>query len=161
MKSLALVLLALVIAGIDAAASHHSSAGAEPPPQSARAMRGASPFFPVRNEPAPRLIVDPPLPAGLAAGLVLIQYRVENVRILPVFGEEAGRVSPRLGHLHLTVDDLPWWWADYSDGNTIDIAGLPVGRHKVRIDLVGADHQLFPGQTRTVTFTLPVAAAHR
>ena len=113
--------------------------------QSARDTRGASPYVAIENEPAPKLIVDPPLPEGLAIGVVWIQYRVENLRIAPVFGEGASKVSPRVGHLHVTVDDLPWWWADASDNNTIDIAGLPVGQHKVRIELVDADHRIFPG----------------
>ena len=71
----------------------------------------------------PKLIVDPPLPDLLAKGVVWIQWRVENVRILPVFGKGALNVSPRVGHLHVQVDDLPWWWADASDNNTIDLAG--------------------------------------
>ena len=71
----------------------------------------------------PKLIVDPPLPDLLAKGVVWIQWRVENVRILPVFGKGALNVSPRVGHLHIHVDDLPWWWADASDNNTIDLAG--------------------------------------
>ena len=128
--------------------------------QSAKEIRGASPYVEIENEAAPKLIVDPPLPEGLAQGIVWIQYRVENMRIVPVFGNGASKVSPRVGHLHITVDDLPWWWADASDNNTIDIAGLPVGQHKVRIELVYANHQLVPGQTKTVTFTLPVALRH-
>lgn len=123
--------------------------------QSAREVRGSTPYFTVENEPAPKLIVDPALPRPLALGLAQIQYRVENVRILPVFGEAALKVSPRVGHLHITFDDLPWWWADASDLNTIDIAGLPPGPHKVKIELVDANHNVFPGQVATVTFTVP------
>ena len=81
--------------------------------------------------------------------------RVENVRILPVFGAGALTASPRLGHLHITVDDLPWLWADASDNNTVDIAGLPPGEHKVKIELVDANHQVFPGQVVTLAFTVP------
>lgn len=128
--------------------------------QSAKDIRGASPYVTIENEPPPKLIVDPPLPEGLAIGIVWIQYRVENLRIVPVIGEGATKVSPRVGHLHVTVDDLPWWWADTSDSNTIDIAGLPAGQHKVRIELVTADHHIVRGQTKIVTFTLPVAVAH-
>ena len=128
--------------------------------QSAEQTRAASPYVAVGNEPPAKLFVDPPLPEGLAHGIVWIQYRVENVRILSVFGEGATKVSPRVGHLHITVDDLPWWWADASGNNTIDIAGLPVGKHKVRIELVSANHRVVPGQTKTVTFTLPVALRH-
>ena len=128
--------------------------------QSAKEIRGASPYVELKNEPAPKLIVDPPLPEGLAIGIVWIQYRVENMHIASVIGEGALKVSPRLGHLHVTVDDLPWWWADTSDSNTIDIAGLPVGKHKVRIELVDANHNIIPGQTKTVTFTLPKQITH-
>ncbi|MFS8979163.1 DUF6130 family protein [Cupriavidus necator] len=123
--------------------------------QSAKDIRGASPYVAVENEPAPKLIVDPPLPEGLAHGIFWAQYRVENLRIAPVFGPEAARVSPRVGHLHITVDDLPWWWADPSDNNTVDIAGLPPGQHKVKISLVDANHNVFPGQVVTLEFTVP------
>ncbi len=123
--------------------------------QSARDIRGASPYVAIENEPAPKLIVDPPLPEGLAQGIFWAQYRVENLRIVPVFGAGARQVSPRVGHLHITVDDLPWWWADASDSNTIDIAGLPPGQHKVKIELVDPNHNVFPGQVVTLTFTVP------
>jgi hypothetical protein len=123
--------------------------------QSAREIRGASPYNAIENEPAPKLIVDPPLPGPLAQGIFQAQYRVENVRILPVFGPGALTVSPRIGHLHISVDDLPWLWADASDNNTVDIAGLPPGEHKVKIELVDANHMVFPGQVVTLTFTVP------
>ena len=123
--------------------------------QSAKEIRGASPYVAIENEPAPKLIVDPPLPEGLAQGVFWAQYRVENVRILPVFGAGALQASPRIGHLHIIVDDLPWWWADASDNNTIDIAGLPPGPHKVKIALVDANHNVFPGQVVTISFNVP------
>jgi hypothetical protein len=123
--------------------------------QSAKDIRGATPYVPIENEPPPKLIVDPPLPALLDKGVVLIQYRTENVRIVPVFGKSALSVSPRVGHLHIRVDDLPWLWADASDLNTIDMAGMPPGEHKVLIELVDANHQVFPGQSKTVKFTVP------
>lgn len=123
--------------------------------QSAREIRGGSPYVAIDNEPAPKLTVDPPLAEGLAQGVFWAQYRVENLRIVPVFGPGAVNVSPRVGHLHVTVDDLPWWWADASDNNTIDIAGLPAGEHKVKIELVDANHEVFPGQMVTLTFTVP------
>jgi Family of unknown function (DUF6130) len=83
---------------------------------------------------------------------------VENVRIAQVFGPGALNVSPRVGHLHITVDDLPWWWADASDNNTVDIAGLPPGEHKVTITLVDASRKPFPGQVVTLTFVVPASA---
>ena len=111
--------------------------------QSAREIRGASPYNAIQNEPAPKLIVDAPSEELLARGVFQAQYRAENVRIVPVFGPSALEVSPRLGHLHIAVDDLPWWWADASDSNTVDVAGLPPGPHKVRIELVDPNHQMF------------------
>jgi hypothetical protein len=122
---------------------------------SARDIRGASPYVAIKNEPAPKLIVDPPLPEGLVQGVYWAQYRVENLHIVPVFGTSALQVSPRAGHLHIIVDDLPWWWADASDNNTVDIAGLPPGQHKVKIQLVDTNHNVFPGQVVTQTFTVP------
>jgi len=122
--------------------------------QSAKEVRGPSPFaVGIENEPAPKLIVDPPLPGPLARGAVLIPYRVENFRILPVLGTGALDLSPRVGHLHVTVDDLPWRWGDFSDNNTIVVVGLPPGQHKVLIELADPEHRIFTGQT--VTFTVP------
>jgi hypothetical protein len=128
--------------------------------QSAKEIRGATPYAEIENEPPPKLIVDPPLNNLLAQGVVWIQWRVENVRILPVFGKGALNASPRVGHLHIHVDDLPWWWADASNINTIDLAGMPPGPHKIRIDLVDANHQVFPGQSKTVTFTVTGTGSH-
>ena len=139
--------LAAVVAGTVLAVSAFA--------QSAREIRGASPYGTIENEPAPKLIVDPPLPGPLAQGIFQAQYRVENVRILPVFGPGALNASPRIGHLHINVDDLPWLWADASDNNTVDIAGLPAGQHKVKIELVDANHNVFPGQVVTLTFIVP------
>ena len=118
-------------------------------------QHGATPYIEIKNEAAPKLTVDPPIPEGLPKGLVWIQYHAENVRIAPVLGEGALHASPRVGHLHVTVDDLPWLWADTSGSNTIDIYGLAPGPHKVKIDLVDANHNLFPGQSKVVSFTMP------
>lgn len=128
--------------------------------QSAREIRGGSPYVAIDNEPAPRLIVDPPLAVGLSQGVYWAQYRVENLRIVNVFGEGAAKVSPRVGHLHITVDDLPWWWADASDNNTVDIAGLKPGPHRVKISLVDANHSVFPGQVVTQEFIVTGAVHH-
>lgn len=129
------------------------------PLQTAREVRGPTPYAAIENEPPPKLIVDAPLPDLLDKGIVWIQYRTENVRIVPVFGKGALNVSPRVGHLHIRVDDLPWLWADASDLNTVDIAGMPPGDHKVLIELADANHQVFPGQARTVKFTVPRTAS--
>lgn len=128
-------------------------------PRSAKEVRGASPYLEIKSEPAPKLIVDPPLPDLLDQGVVWIQWRAENVHIVPVFGKGALNASPRVGHLHVHMDDLPWLWADASDINTIDLAGVPAGPHKILIELVNANHEVFPGQSQTVTFTVPKGAS--
>ena len=112
-----------------------------------------STIIPIENEPAPRLFVEPPLSGPLAQGVAFIPYRVENVRIMPVAGPAARNLSPRVGHLHVTVDDLPWLFADFGQTNTIVLVGLPRGQHKVLIELVDGEGNLFTAQT--VTFQAP------
>src|SRR5882672_8294286 len=63
--------------------------------QTAKDVKGATPLVAVPNETPAKLIVDPPIPEQLAQGRVFIQYRTENLRILPVFGTAAVAVSPR------------------------------------------------------------------
>ena len=155
-------IIVLVVATVSAVAAAWAQTSARtdsaPSTRSAKEVRGATPYLEIKNEPAPKLIVDPPLPEGLALGVFWAQYRVENLHIAPVFGAGAAQASPRLGHLHVIVDDLPWWWADASDNNTVDIANLPPGPHKVKIELVNANHEVFVGQSKTVTFTIPERA---
>jgi hypothetical protein len=112
-----------------------------------------STLVPVENEPAPKLFVDAPLPGPLARGAVLIPYRTENLRILPVLGADAANISPRIGHLHVTIDDLPWRWGDFSDDKTIVVVGMPPGEHKVLIELADPEHRVLTGEA--VTFTVP------
>ena len=116
-------------------------------------VSNVSAFVPLDDEPAPQLIVDPPLPGPLARGAVLIPYRTENLRIVPVLGADAANLSPRVGHLHITVDDLPWRWGDFSDDRTLVVVGMPPGEHKVLIELADPEHRVITGQT--VTFTVP------
>ena len=112
-----------------------------------------SAVVPLDNEPAPRLSVETPLPDPLTRGVVFIPYRVENLRILALGGPAARNVSPRVGHLHITIDDLSWQWADYGQSNTIILVGMPRGEHKVLIEVVDAEGNVFTGQT--VTFYSP------
>lgn len=113
--------------------------------------------IPVTGTEAPaKLVVDAPLPEPLASrGVVVISYCAENLRIAPVFGPGALSVSPRVGHIHVTVDEMPWHWADAS-GTPLILRGLPPGPHKVLIELVDANHQ--PIDRRTVTFEVPAKA---
>jgi hypothetical protein len=105
------------------------------------------------TEPAAKIVIDPPLPEPLASrGVVVIQYCAENMRIAPVFGAGALDVSPRVGHVHVTVDNAPWHWADAS-GTPLILRGLPPGPHTVLIELVDANHQ--PVHKGTITFEIP------
>ena len=122
--------------------------------QSAREVRGESPLVAIENEAPAKLIVDPPLPEPLALGRVFIQYRTENLRVIPVFGQGALKVSPRVGHIHITVDDAPWHFVDAS-GQTIILVGLPPGPHKVLVELADPSHKVITSQT--VRFTIPPA----
>ena len=160
MKRIGPLLLVATVAGVAGAWAQTSTrADAEPASRSAKEVRGATPYLEIKDEPPPRLIVDPPLTNLLAQGIVWIQWRVENVRIVPVFGKSALDVSPRVGHFHIHMDDVPWFWPDASDLNTIDLAGMPPGPHKVWIELVDANHEVFTGQAKTVTFTIPKGAS--
>jgi Family of unknown function (DUF6130) len=118
----------------------------------ARDLRGAAPVVAVTNEPPAKIIIDPPLPEQLARGLVVIQYRTENLHIVPVFGTNALEVSPRIGHIHVTVDDAVWHWADAS-GEPLIIQHLPPGPHRILIELVDANHK--PLDSGVVTFIIP------
>ncbi len=120
--------------------------------QTARDMLGPAAVVPLAGQPPAKLIVDPPLAGPLARGMVFIQYRAENLRIVPVFGPNALDVSPRIGHLHITVDDAPWHWAGAS-GEPVILVGLAPGRHKVEMILADANHQ--PLDRVVVEFVVP------
>ncbi len=122
------------------------------PASSARDVRGASPLIAIENEPAPVLIVDPPLAGPLADGRVFIQYRTENLRVVPVFGQGALDVSPRIGHVHVTVDDAPWHFVDAS-GETVILAVMAPGPHKVLFGLADPTHRVIA--SATVLFSVP------
>ena len=120
--------------------------------QTAREVLGPAAVVPVTSQPVPRIVIDPPLEEPLALGRVVIQYRAENLRIVPVFGLAALAVSPRIGHIHVTVDDAPWHWADAS-GEPLILNGFPAGPHKILIELVNANHQTL--DKGIVSFVIP------
>ena len=120
MKPLSGRLLAMAIASFATTAAQA---------RSVRDVIGPSPLVAIEDEPPAKLFVDPPLPEQLAKGLVFIQYRSENLRVVPVFGAGALDVSPRIGHVHITVDDEPWHFVD-ATGETIIVVGLPPGPHR-------------------------------
>lgn len=121
--------------------------------QTAREIVGPSPLVALTDQPPPRIIVDPPLPEPLALGRVFIQYRTENLRVVPVFGNGALDVSPRIGHVHVTVDDAPWHFVE-AHGDTIVVVGLAPGEHKVLVELADPTHRVIDRQL--VRFSIPV-----
>jgi hypothetical protein len=123
--------------------------------QSARQVRGAAAVEPLHHEPPAKITIDPPLAEPLSRGRVVIQFRAENLHIVPVFGRTALAVSPRVGHVHVTVDDATWVWADAS-GEPIVLNGLTPGPHSVRLQLETANHQEL--DQGVVHFTVPATA---
>ena len=93
-----------------------------------------------------------PLAAALARGLAVIPYCTENVRILPVYGAAALGVVPRVGHVHVTVDDSPWHWVDAS-GEAIVVQGLAPGAHRILLELADPTHRVI--DRGLVTFEIP------
>ena len=106
--------------------------------------------IPVASEAAPKLIAYPPLAEALARGVVIVQFRTENFRVLPVFGANAVDVSPRIGHLHVTVDDWHGTWAHTSPDPVI-LVGLKPGEHKIVLELADPSHTLLARETIVVT----------
>lgn len=109
-------------------------------------------LLPLASEAAPMLIAYPPLAEPLARGVVIIQYRTEHTRIMPVFGKAAVPVSPRLGHLHVTVDDWQGTWAHTSE-DPIILVGLTPGAHKVLLEIADPTHTVLT--STTVNFIVP------
>ena len=113
-----------------------------------------APVIPLTSkEPPAKIFIDPPLAEPLASrGVAIIQYCAQNLHLVPVFGPNALAVSPRVGHIHVRVDDASWVWADTS-GQPIILMGLPPGPHKVLIELEDANHHTL--DKGLVTFVVP------
>ena len=113
--------------------------------------------IPLASEAPAKIFIDAPLPGPLASrGVAIIQYCAENLHLVPVFGEGALSASPRVGHLHVRLDDAPWVWADAS-GNPIILMGLTPGPHKVVVELEDANHH--PLDKGSVSFVVPSKVA--
>jgi hypothetical protein len=143
------IITRVAVIGI-AVALHALSASA----QTAKDVKGATPLVAIQDEAPAKLIVDPPIPEQLALGRVFVQYRTENLRILPVFGKAALAVSPRVGHLHYYVDQQSFPTVD-SSGETVVLVGLPPGPHTLRLELADTTHKPIPGASKVVEFTVP------
>jgi hypothetical protein len=105
-----------------------------------------------KGEPPAKLIVDPPLHGPLAKGVAIVQFRTENLQIVPVFGPAAAAVSPRIGHLHVTVDDTAWHWG-HTSRDPVIVAPLPPGRHQILLELADANHNVLAKEV--VKFEVP------
>lgn len=115
--------------------------------------------LPVASEPEAKLVVYPPLPEALARGVVIVQFRAENFRIIPIFGEAARGVSPRVAHLHVTVDDRPGTWA-HTSNDPIIVVGLTPGAHKFLIEVADPTHKILTSETFSVNVPERLASSH-
>lgn len=109
-------------------------------------------ILPLSSEPAPKLIPYAALPEPLARGVVIVQFRTENFRVMPVFGTPAVDISPRIGHLHVTVDDAHGTWA-HTSADPIIVVGLTPGPHRLRLELADPGHKILA--TEVVAVTVP------
>lgn len=135
-------LTAITLAAFFCSAASGQAVDTHPPPA----------ILPLESESVPSLIAYPPLAEPLARGVVIIQYRTEHARIMPVFGKAAADVSPRLSHLHVTVDDWKGTWAHTSE-DPIILVGLTPGPHKVLLEIADPTHKVLT--STTVSFIVP------
>ncbi len=112
---------------------------------------------PAMQEP-PQLVVAQPLADALARGLAIIQYRADNLRIIPVYGRAALNVVPRIGHIHVTLDDARWHWVDAS-GEPLIVQGLAPGPHHILIELADPTHRVI--DSKIVNFEIPRGLHHQ
>lgn len=110
------------------------------------------------SEPPAKIAIDPPAADALSTGVVVVRYRTENLRVAPVFGLDALALTPRVGHIHVRVDNVPWVWA-YASAEPVVIAGLAAGPHEVRLQLMNANHQWL--DEGAVNFVVPEAQGTR
>lgn len=151
----AMITGALVLVGACSEGSPPETEATTQQPAAAPSSRpnwSPAPVVPLDAEPPAKLVVDKPLPQQLSQGLVVIRYRAENARLLPVYGQDAKAVTPRLGHIHVVVDDAPWHWADGS-GEPLILQGLPPGPHHVWIGLADPTHKVM--DSATIAFMVP------
>lgn len=140
--------LAIATSGLLFCAAAWAQAGAE---------TGRPPaVLPLASELPPKLVIFAPIPEALARGVAIIQFATENVRVMPVFGQNAVAVSPRLGHLHVTVDDWHGTWAHTSQ-DPIILVGLKPGPHKVLLEVAAPGHKIVTSET--IVFTVPESPA--
>jgi predicted outer membrane protein len=111
------------------------------PAQAAREALGPVAVAPPVQVPPAKFVVELPKPELLERGVAIFPFLTENLRIVPVFGPAAATASPRIGHLHVTLDDAPWHWG-HTSGDPVIVADLPPGPHKVLLELPDANHNV-------------------
>lgn len=99
-----------------------------------------------------QLLVEAPLAAPLARGVVVVPFHTEHLKIVPVYGVAAVGVVPRIGHLHISVDHSSWHWLHSSD-EPIVVQGLSRGSHQITLELADANHHRLA--VKEIDFTIP------
>jgi hypothetical protein len=66
-----------------------------------------------------------------------------------VYGPAGLDVKPRIGHVHVTVDEAPGHWVD-SSGDVITQGLLP-GPHRILVELANPMHQVIDSKVISVT----------
>ena len=69
---------------------------------------------------------------------------------MPVFGKGALTASPRVGHLHVSVDDWPGGWA-HTGPDPIIVNALNPGTHQIKLEVADPTHKILSSETVTVT----------
>jgi len=107
---------------------------------------------PAITAPGAHLAVDAPIAPLLAKGAAVIPFHTDNLTIAAVFGAAGLAETPRIGHLHVTLDDAAWHWV-HAGADPLVIQGLAPGAHTVRVDLADPTHKVI--DTQSVTFIVP------
>ncbi len=115
--------------------------------------------IPLNSQAPAELHLYPPVAEALARGVVILQFRTENFRVFPVFGTGALGVSPRIGHLHVTVDGMPPTWA-HTSSEPIIVVGLKPGLHEILVELADPSHGIVAAQTARITVPDTQAGPH-
>lgn len=145
-------LAALLIVGLSGASPAHAGH----PGSHAASSIGQADAGNIGEEAAPRLILSAPRADFLEKGIVYLPFRVENMTLLPIYaeihGEEATKLRPRIGHLHVKVDGNEWSWI-HALTDPVYFSTLPPGIHQVSVELADAAHNVI--ETQAVQLVVP------